>query len=105
MRIMSDYSKFTIYKIYLIKDPTLCYVGSTINFSRRKSQHKKNCNNRRSKKYNYPLYQFIRSMNGWTEFQIEIIEKYPCETKEQGLQREKELIIIHDAKINVNKPI
>lgn len=105
MSIMSDYSKFTIYKIYLIKDPSICYVGSTVNFSRRKSQHKKNCTNRCSKKYNCPLYQFIRSMNGWNEFNMEIIEIYPCNTKQDGLEREKELIRVHDAKINVNKPI
>ena len=102
---MSDYSKFTIYKISLISHPSICYVGSTINFSRRKSQHKKNCTNRRSKKYKYPLYQFIRSMNGWDEFDMTILEIYPCETKQQGLQREKELIGIHNAKININKPI
>jgi predicted GIY-YIG superfamily endonuclease len=102
---MSAYSKFTIYKIYLIKDPSICYVGSTINFSRRKSQHKKNCTNRRSKKYNYPLYQFIRSMNGWNEFIMEIIETISCNTKEEGLEREKELIRVHNAKININKPI
>ena len=105
MRIMSDYRKFSIYKIYLIKDPSICYVGSTINFSRRKSQHKKNCINRTSKKYKYPLYQFIRSMGGWDNFNIEILEKYPCNTKQEGLEREKALIRIHDAKINVNKPI
>jgi hypothetical protein len=105
MSIMSDYRKFSIYKIYLIKDPSICYIGSTINFTRRKSQHKKNCTNRCSKKYKYPLYQFIRSMNGWDNFKIEILEKYPCNTKQEGLQREKELIEFHQAKINVNKPI
>jgi hypothetical protein len=44
-------------------------------------------------------------MNGWNEFIMEIIEIYPCNTKEEGLEREKELISIHNAKINVNKPI
>ena len=44
-------------------------------------------------------------MGGWDNFNIEILEKYPCETKQQGLLREKELISIHGAKINVNKPI
>jgi len=44
-------------------------------------------------------------MNGWDEFDMTILEIYPCETKQQGLQREKELIGIHNAKININKPI
>lgn len=102
---MTAYSKFTIYKIYLIKDPSICYIGSTINFSRRKSQHKKNCTNRRSKKYNYPLYQFIRSMNGWNEFIMDIIEIYNCNTKQEGLEREKLLIKEFTARLNINKPI
>lgn len=102
---MSDYSKFVIYKIFLIKDPSTCYVGSTVNFSRRKSQHKKNCTNKCSKKYNCPLYQFIRAMGGWTMFDIIIIEKYPCKSKQEGLTREKQLIEIHSSKININKPI
>jgi hypothetical protein len=44
-------------------------------------------------------------MNGWNELIMEIIETISCNTKEEGLEREKELIRVHNAKININKPI
>jgi predicted GIY-YIG superfamily endonuclease len=102
---MSKYDKFVIYKIYQPEFPELLYIGSTTNFSSRKSNHKKYCHNRVSKKYHYPIYQYIRSCGGIEKFNIEIVEKYPCKTKMEGLQREKELIIFHNAKLNTNKPI
>ena len=102
---MEKYDNFVIYKISQIDDPEICYIGSTTCFSRRKSQHKKNTNNRVSKKYKYPLYQYIRSLGGIQNFKFEIIEKYPCKTKQEGLQREKELINLHKSKLNINKPI
>jgi len=102
---MSKYDKFVIYKIYLKENPEECYIGSTINFSRRKSQHKKNINNRVSKKYHYPLYQYIRALGGFDKFDIDIVENFPCQTKQEGLNREKVLIDIHKAKLNSIKPI
>ena len=101
---MNKYEKFIIYKIYQNDDPSMLYIGSTTNLSRRKSQHKKNTYNKVSKKYHTPLYSYIRQF-GWDKFTIEILEKFPCENKKQGLTREKELIEIHNAKLNVNKPI
>lgn len=102
---MSKYSKFVIYKIYQPLIPEMLYIGSTTNFSQRKSSHKKNCHNKVSKKYRYPLYQYMRGCGGFEAFNMEILEEYPCETKEQGLQREKELIELHNAKLNSIKPI
>jgi predicted GIY-YIG superfamily endonuclease len=40
-----DYSRIVIYKIEHIENPELVYVGSTTDFSKRKYQHKNNCNN------------------------------------------------------------
>ena len=37
----TDYSKTVIYKIQHIEDESLVYVGSTTNFTKRKSHHKK----------------------------------------------------------------
>ena len=101
----NKYDKFVIYKIYPIDNPESLYIGSTTNFSRRKSQHKKNTYNRVSKKYNYPLYQFIRALGGWDKFKIDVLEKFPCKTKQEGLTKEKELIEKYGANINVNNPI
>ncbi len=100
---MSKYDNFVIYKIYQSEIPDLIYIGSTINFSRRKSQHKKNTSNRVSKKYNYPLYQYMRGCGGYEKFNMEILEHYPCKSKQEGLQREQELIDFHKAKLNAIK--
>ena len=105
MIYMSKYDKFVIYKIYQNDYPDMIYIGSTTNFSQRKSSHKKNINNKTSKKYRYPLYQYIRASGGWDNFTIEIVEKFPCESKGQGLTREKECIEIYNAKLNSIKPI
>ena len=102
---MNKYDNFVIYKIYQEELPEMIYIGSTTNFSSRKSNHKKNCNNRVSKKYKYPLYQYIRGCGGWGEFKMSIIEKYPCKSSVEGLQREKELIELYGAKLNTNSPI
>jgi hypothetical protein len=44
---------------------TECYVGSTTNLRIRKNEHKSCCNNANSKKYNLPVYQFIRDHGGF----------------------------------------
>jgi predicted GIY-YIG superfamily endonuclease len=102
---MNKYENFIIYKIYQPSVPDMLYIGSSTNFSQRKSNHKKYCHCKTSKKYKYPLYQYIRGCGGFGNFNIEIVEKYPCKTKEEGLRREKELIEFYDAKLNTIKPI
>lgn len=99
------YKDFVIYKIYQLDNPEILYIGSTLNFSRRKSQHKKSTMNRRSKKYKYPLYKYIRGCGGFNNFTMEIVEEYPCKTKADGLKREKELIEFYKAKLNIANPI
>jgi len=64
-----------IYKIYNLKDTSQFYVGSTVNFSRRKSHHKKNVTNKRSKRYWTKLYFYIRNNGGWDNFGMEQIIK------------------------------
>lgn len=96
----NKYDNFIIYKIYQNDDPNMFYIGSTTNLSGRKSSHKKAVTNRASKKYNYPLYQYIRALGGWDKFTFELYEKYPCQTKGDGLLREKELIRDLGAKLN-----
>lgn len=102
---VNKYEKFVIYYISPKDDETVKYIGSTISFNRRKNQHKKNTTNKSSKKYSCPLYQYIRALGGFNNFNMEILEKYPCMTKQEGLTREKELIEFHKSKLNMNKPI
>jgi hypothetical protein len=90
-----DYSKAVIYKI-VCKDPEIdtryCYVGSTTSLKHRKKNHKTNCNNENSRKYNYYVYQFMRENGGPNNFSFIELEKYPCNDKYELEKREREWI-------------
>ena len=95
------YKKFVIYKIYNISTPEIFYIGSTTNFNKRKAQHKKNITNRVSKAYHYPIYQFIRCVGGFESFIMEIYERYPCNSREEGRIREQEIIDLLKPELNM----
>lgn len=64
-----NYGKTIYYKIYC-KDANVpnIYVGYTTQFTKRKSQHKRECTIEGNKKYNEPLYKYIRENGGWSNF-------------------------------------
>jgi hypothetical protein len=84
-----DYSKGLIYKI-VCKDTTIKerYVGSTTDIIRRRQSHKSDCNNINTSRYNYKVYQFIRENGGWKNWELVLIEYYPCETELELGRRE-----------------
>lgn len=84
---------------------TNLYIGSTVNFNRRKQQHKKAVTNKRGGTYYCILYRYIRKCGGWDNFIMEKVLDYPCETKHEGLLKEKEYIIKHEATLNSVMPI
>ena len=85
-----DYSKTVMYKI-VCNDLSIteCYVGSTTQFTKRKSHHNTDCINVNSKKYNFKGYQFIRGNGGWINWSMILVEKYPCKDHLEALQRER----------------
>lgn len=84
---MPDYSKGKIYTIRCKNDPSLIYVGSTIqSLSKRWGGHK--C--KAIERGHYPLYSTINGK--WKDFFIELFELYPCSCKEELLRREGEII-------------
>ena len=87
---MVNYQNGTTYKISC-KDPKIsdCYVGSTTSHLKMKSRHKSNCNDEKSKEYNYPLYRFIRDHGGIDNWEFVLLEDYPCRTKKQLNIRER----------------
>jgi len=85
----TDYSKSVIYKIEHIDKPELLYVGSTTDFTKRKSQHKHNCINEQRSKYNIKLYQIIRDNGNWESFKCMIICEFPCNSKTELLIEEE----------------
>ena len=53
---------YTFYKIY--KNGCENYIGSTVNYRKRKNYHKSCCNNEKSINYNFPVYKYIRENGG-----------------------------------------
>ena len=90
---MVNYGKSMIYKL-CCKDPNIIniYIGSTTNFSRRKSQHKNTCNDVNSNDYNLKNYQFIRDNGGFDNFDMILIENVSCNSKIELLKIERKYI-------------
>jgi hypothetical protein len=76
------------------------YIGSTNNFTRRKSSHKKCVTNKSGKKYWCILYQYIRANGGWINFNIEIILEDEYESLIDVRIKEQELIDLYDPSLN-----
>jgi hypothetical protein len=85
-----DYSKCMIYKL-ACKDPTITdvYVGHTTDRYKRKYTHRFHCMTESSRKYNYFVYQFIRDHGGFDNWDIIMLEEFPCENIDQALVRER----------------
>lgn len=91
-----------IYKI-CCKDENVkeIYVGSSVNFNKRKSSHKSDCNNENSLKYNYNVYKYIRENGGWANFNIIIIENVnDCIDLKALHKKEREYIELLNASLN-----
>jgi hypothetical protein len=76
-----DYSKGLIYKLQHNTINELVYVGATVDFVRRKADHKKSCNDENSKSYNQLKYRTMRENGGWDAFRIVVVKLYPCNSK------------------------
>ena len=98
---MSDYSNSCVYKISC-KDENIkeVYIGSTTNLNMRKLQHKYRCNNEKDKKYNYNVYNFIRSNGGYDNWQFDVLEQLNCNNKTELHTRERYHIELHDNILN-----
>ena len=93
---MIDYSNTIIYKLEC-KDPrvTDIYVGSTVNFKKRKSDHKRKCNevdDHGEYVYDMPVYQFMRLNGGWDNWNMVQVDVVACENKRQKNKIESEYI-------------
>jgi len=101
---MVNYDKAMIYKIVPKDNNDYCYIGSTVDFKSRKNQHKSMCNNPNSKLYNIPIYKHIRKNGGWEEYEMILIEYYPCETKLELHKRERQCKEIYNDNLGYNIP-
>jgi len=104
-RTPMDCSKTIIYKI-VCNDLTVkeCYIGHTINMTKRKCEHKSSCNNEKNKAHNYKIYKIIRENGGWDNWSMLLVEKFPCKDSSEACKREREVYEELDAKMNMVIP-
>ena len=95
---VTDFSKTIIYKI-VCNDLTIkdCYIGHTINMTKRKCVHKSRCHNEKAKHYNTKIYKIIRQNGGWSNWSMILVEKFPCRDKHEACKREREIFEETDA--------
>jgi len=102
---MVNYAKSIVYKI-CCKDPSINdeYVGSTVNFVRRKACHKSRCHNENRPEYNLKVYQKIRECGGWDNWDMVEVERY-CATDRKDLNaRERFWLEEVGATLNMTVP-
>ena len=99
----TDYSKAIIYSIICKTDDTLLYIGSTTNFTKRKSEHKSHCHNEKQKSFNFQVYVMIRTNGGWDNFEMKPVKEHPCNNKIQLVIEEERLRKQMNANLNTLK--
>lgn len=87
---MPNYSKTQIYKI-VCNDSNITnfYIGSTTNWTRRKQSHKNSYYDINNKGYHLKIYEIMRANGGFENFNMILVEDYPCENKRKAEQREQ----------------
>ena len=101
-----NWSRCVIYKI-CCKDISVkeIYVGHTTHPIRRKTQHKYDCNTKKSPRHNLKLYKTIREHGGWNNWDIIIVENYnTCIDKLDARKRERHWYESLNATLNVKVP-
>jgi hypothetical protein len=100
-----DYSKTVVYKI-VCNDLNILdsYIGSTTDFTRRKSSHKSSCKNENEKLYGKNLYKVIRENGGWENWSMIEIEKYDCKDGNEKSKKERYWYDELKPTLNLNKP-
>jgi hypothetical protein len=95
--------KYYFYKIQDNNNLEQFYIGSTVNLSRRKSQHKKNVRNKVGKLYWCKLYLYIRTHGGWDNFTFSKIHSVDIDINTDCKKEEQAIINILKPTLNTNK--
>ena len=98
-----DFTNSIIYHIRHMESKEVVYVGSTTNFSQRKTKHKYNCNHEGKECFTYPIYSHIRDNGGFDCFEVIPIQSLKLENKTQLLIAEQEEIDKHRNLVNSRK--
>lgn len=86
---------FIIYEIFN-ESLNFRYIGSTGNFSSRKSTHKSNC----KKQLKQKLYETINKCGGWDNFTMRPIEYIECQNKLEARIRERYWCEMYNPNLN-----
>lgn len=102
---LANYLDTVIYSIYC-KDESIndTYIGHTTDFCQRYKGHKSSCNNELSKSYNNKVYKVIRENGGWDNWEMNIIEDYPCDNVNNAKERERYWIEFLSSSLNIVIP-
>ena len=94
-----------IYKI-TCKDESVtdCYVGSTKDINKRRTQHKTSCNNPNDKIHDMRLYKFIRHNNGWDNFILKKVKTIHYDDRVDLLTKERYWMERLGATLNTQVP-
>ena len=76
------------------------YIGSSMNFIKRKDLHKSRSNNLNCKEYCNPLYMFLNVNGGWENWEIEVIKEYKFITKKELEMNEQYYIDLLKPELN-----
>jgi hypothetical protein len=103
---LNDYSNTIFYKIYC-KDANVTdlYVGHTINFVQRKLSHKTSCKNQSASNHHCKLYNTIRSLGGWENWNMDIIAFHCCNDQYEARKKEQEYFLSLNATLNSIEPM
>jgi hypothetical protein len=102
---MPNYANTVMYKICCKNiDITDIYVGHTTNINDRINNHKKNCNNPKNNCYHSKVYEFIRNNGGFDNWEIIVLEEYPCNIFSDAVIKERELYEKLKPTLNSNYP-
>ena len=97
-----NYQNCVIYKIQLLDNEELVYVGHTTDSIRRQYAHKKCCIKKNANGYNFKLYEMIRSNGGWDMFSMILIHKFPCNSKLEACKEEDKVMREFKTTMNTN---
>ena len=100
-----NWKNSVIYKI-CCKDTDVkeIYIGSTTNMVKRRHDHKKCCNSEKMDRYNLYVYEFIREHGGWDNWEMVLVEKYPCVDNMELVKRERYWYDELKASLNSRRP-
>jgi hypothetical protein len=102
---MTDLKVSNVYRIYCLDDSVKDeYIGSTCNFNHRKIQHKYNCNNEKSARYNLKLYRVIREYGGWSNWSFDVVETFDYIERPELIVIEREWVDWWQPSLNKQKP-